>query len=174
MEDDVVKTESNQLDTYKVDTEVNDIIAQTIEEKDPNKVKDLTNLFNVSINKKNMIRLTKLNDLLDNVVDQALERFETKPDNFSNKELVDYMNAVQKTSDAAMNSLRAMNEAPAIQINQNNINLKVEDKGINDLDAESRARVLKAIDAILDGAKKAEPEIVDVEVKKLDEVKNDE
>lgn len=147
-----------------LDNDVSDVINRAIEEQDPQKVKDLTSLFNMHMNKKNMIRLVKLNDLLDNVVDQSLTRFESNPNNFSNKELIDYMNVVQKTSDASFNQLKEINEAPAtIQINnQTAINVGCDKNDLSKLSKESRKRVLDAIDSILKNSTTSD--VIDVEV----------
>lgn len=152
----------NQIST--LDNDVTEVINKTIEEQDPQKVKDLTNLFNMHMNKKNMIRLVKLNDLLDNVVDQSLIRFESNPNNFSNKELIDYMNVVQKTSDASFNQLKEIHEAPTtIQINnQTAINVDCNKNDLSKLSKESRKRVLDAIDSILKNS--AVDDVIDVEV----------
>lgn len=138
------------IDTTLLDLETKDIVSQAISEKDPKKVKDLTDLFNVSINKKNMVRITKLNDLLDKTTDQAIERFEKQPDQFSNKELIDYMNAVSNISDRAVNNLKAANDAPPIQLNQqNNVSINVGGTNINELTRESRQRILDAVNSVL-------------------------
>ena len=132
------------VDTTLLDLETHDIVSQAINEKDPKKVKDLTDLFNVSINKKNMVRITKLNDLLDKTTDQAIERFEKQPDQFSNKELIEYMNAVSNISDRAVSNLKAANEAPPIQLNQqnNNVNITVGSTNLSELTREiGRAHV---------------------------------
>lgn len=158
------KDEKSSLTT--LDNDVNNVIEKAITEQDPQKVKDLTNLFTMHMNKKNMVRMVKLNNLLDNVVDQSLTRFENNPNNFSNKELIDYMNVVQKTSDAAFNQLKEINESPTIQVNNNTeINIGDQSKGkLDNLNRDSRKRILDTIDAILKSNNTDHEDVVDVEV----------
>lgn len=166
---DEVKDNNTPSAITTLDTDVNNIVEQVISEKDPKKVKDLTSLFNMHMNKRNMVRMVKLNDLLDNVVDQSLTRFENNPNNFSNKELIDYMTVVQKTSDAAFNQLKEINESPVIQVNNNQTEINIGDNSktnLNNLNRDSRKRILDAINSIIkEGADvTAEENVVDVEV----------
>ena len=67
--------------------EAQEIIERIVAEKDTKKAQELTQLFNDNQNKKTMIRVNKLSDLLDTITDQALVRFTARPDEISNKEL---------------------------------------------------------------------------------------
>ena len=60
------------------------ILNQIITETDENKTRDLTHLFNANQNKKTMVRVNKLSNLLDTITDQALARFTARPDEISN------------------------------------------------------------------------------------------
>lgn len=51
--------------------------------------------------KKNALRVLKLNDLLDQVSDKMMERFEKRPEEFSHRDLIDYMNTVSTTIERA-------------------------------------------------------------------------
>lgn len=89
--------------------------ADIIQKNEENIVKDIIaadnhqelekqfGLFNDNQVKKNALRIIKLNNLLNKVEDQALERFEKRPDQISNKELIDYMNAVSNQIEKAQN-----------------------------------------------------------------------
>lgn len=129
-----------------ITTLVNDVIAET----DINKTKDLISLFNWNISKKNVVRIQKLNNLFDNVTDQMAKRFETKPDQFSNDDLLNYMKAVQGAIDSS-NKIIENIEEPAPQIIQNNTQININ--GVEKFDRESRARILAAIQATIDAAK---------------------
>ena len=72
------------LDMIPLDTSTQQIADEIIKETDTKKLKDLTYLFNLNLTKKNVLRVLKLNTLLDKVSDQMLERFEKKPGEFSN------------------------------------------------------------------------------------------
>ena len=100
MKDTELIPQSNNLDLIKVDTtKLNEeslaLINQIIEENNIEKAKDLTYLFNINQNKKTMVRVNKLNELLDVITDQAVDRFTKKPDEISNKELLDSLKTVQ-------------------------------------------------------------------------------
>lgn len=166
-----ITSKENMREITSLDNDVNSVMERVIEEKDPEKVKDLTSLFNMHMNKKNMARIVKLNDLLDNVVDQSITRFENNPNNFSNKELIDYMNVVQKTTDASFNQLKEINAAPTIQVNNNQteINIQNSTSNLNNLNRDSRKKILDAIDAIIKNkdmikSNDAQDAAVDVEV----------
>ena len=78
----------SQLNLEPLDTQTREIAQKILDEQDVDKVKDLTALFNLNTQKRNVIRVMKMNSLLDGVTDQILERFEKRADNFSNEELL--------------------------------------------------------------------------------------
>lgn len=128
---------------------VRKLASDIIMEDDANKVKDLTAAFNIAQAKKNILRTLKFNDLLDLVSDKMVERFIKRPDEFSHKDLIDYMNVVLNALDKSSKNTK-VDDADAIQINQqNNIQVNMNESG---LDRESRAKVAEAIQAILNRA----------------------
>lgn len=128
---------------------VKKLASDIVMEEDANKVKDLTAAFNMAQAKKNILRTLKFNDLLDLVSDKMVERFIKRPDEFSHKDLIDYMNVVINALDKSSKNIK-VDDADAIQINQqNNIQVNMNESG---LDRESRAKVAEAIQAILNRA----------------------
>ena len=89
----------------------------------------------------------KLNSMLDKVSDQMIERFNKKPGEFSNKELLDYMSVVQSTIDRANKSIELVDQTPAIVINQQNNQVNIDNSPV--LDRESRMRVIEAVKGIM-------------------------
>lgn len=140
------------------------IIDKLIQEEDVDKAKDIINLFNLNIAKKNAIRVSQLNNLLDSINDQAIKRFDKRPDEVSNKDLLAYMSAVQAQLEKSQLSVKSISEMPAIQI-QNNLNINIEENK-KELPKESRDRVLSVIQAIIAEAEKEnrDNEVIDVEV----------
>ena len=67
--------------TDGLDESISKIAQEIINENDVDSIKDLTHLFNLNQAKKNVIRVIKLNGLLDTVSDKIIERFEKYPDN---------------------------------------------------------------------------------------------
>jgi hypothetical protein len=87
-----------------------------------------------------------MNDLLDKVTDQVIERFEKRPDNFSNDDLIKYMQVTENAIDRANKHLNLVEETPQIQLMQNNqVNINIG----SELDRDSRERVMNAVRAIL-------------------------
>lgn len=138
------------IDMLPVSKESSKIAQDIVNETDDSRIKQLTQLFNLNQAKKNVLRVLKLNCLLDKVSDQMLERFEKRPGEFSNADLLNYMTVTQNAIDRANKSLNLVNDMPAIQINQvNNTIVNSEDT----LDRESKERIMDAVNAILNKAK---------------------
>lgn len=144
-----------------------DIAQEILNTDDVDKVKDLTALFNLNIRKKNVVRVVKMAGLLDNVTDKVIERFEKTPDNFSNEDLLKYMQVTENALDKASKNLELVEETPAIQLQQNNqVNINI-DRGLN---RDSRAKVTEAVDAIL---KKLQDNEQVIEVGNIEEIKDE-
>ena len=124
------------------------IIEQLIAEKDEQKSKDLTQLFNANQNKKTMVRVNKLSNLLDTITDQALVRFTSRPDEISNKELFDGLKIVQDLIERGQKQVSGTGETPLIQVNQQTNEVNIGGTASN-LNRESRERVKSAVIDIL-------------------------
>lgn len=135
------------ISVIPLDNQTAKVTNELIEEQDLDKVKNLTKLFNLNQAKRNAIRVMKLNSLLDKVSDQMIERFNKKPGEFSNKELLDYMTVVQSTIDRANKSIELVDQTPAIVINQQNNQVNIDTSPV--LDRESRMRVVEAVKGIM-------------------------
>ena len=124
--------------------ESKELIAQIIAEKDDKKARDLTQLFNVNQNKKTMVRVNKLSDLLDTITDQALAMFTSRPDEISNKELFDGLKVVQDLIERGQKQVSGVCETPLIQVNQqtNEVNIGNTTSSLN---RDSRERVKSAV-----------------------------
>jgi hypothetical protein len=125
------------------------LINQIISETDEQKTKDLTYLFNANQNKKTLVRVNKLSDLLDTITDQALARFTNRPDEISNKELFDGLKVVQDLIERGQKQVSGAGETPLIQVNQqtNEVNIGSSPSSLN---RESRERVKSAVLSLLD------------------------
>lgn len=134
------------INTLPLDLQTAEVAQQILVEQDVDKVKDLTHLFNLNQSKKNVLRVMRLNGLLDKVSDQIIERFEQRPGEFSNADLLQYMQVVQASIDRANKSVNLVEEAPIINFNQQNVNISVTE---SELDRESKSRVIDAVSALL-------------------------
>lgn len=128
--------------------EAKSLIEQIIAEKDEQKSRDLTQLFNNNQNKKTMIRVNKLSDLLDTITDQALARFTTRPDEISNKELFDGLKVVQDLIERGQKQVSGAGETPLIQVNQQTNEVNIGGVASN-LNRDSRERVKSAVLSLL-------------------------
>ena len=120
------------------------LIQQIVAETDEQKTKDLTYLFNVNQNKKTIVRVNKLNELLDTITDQALARFTAKPDEISNKELFDGLKIVQDLIERGQKQVSGVGETPLIQVNQQTNEVNFGSIQSN-LSRDSRERVKSAV-----------------------------
>lgn len=159
------------ISVVPLDSQTAKVTNELIEEQDLDKVKNLTKLFNLNQAKRNAIRVMKLNSLLDKVSDQMIERFDKKPGEFSNKELLDYMSVVQSTIDRANKSIELVDQTPAIVINQQNNQVNIDSSPV--LDRESRMRVVEAVKGIMSTLNlKNEPEQIQ-EISEFEENEED-
>lgn len=135
-----------KIDVSPIDTQTTELAQRILDETDVDKVKDLTNLFNLNTQKKSVVRVLKMMDLMDRVTDQVITRFERTPDNFSNEDLIKFMQVTENSIDKANKSLSQVEQTPAIQYQQNNqVNINIGE-GLN---RESRQRVTDAVQSIL-------------------------
>lgn len=152
------------IDLIPLDTKTSELAQEIINEENIEKVQDLTHLFNLNQAKKNVLRVMKLNSLLDKVSDQMIERFEKRPGEFSNNDLLNYMQITQNAIDRAQKQLNIVDEAPAISLNQVNINIENSDG----LDRDSRAKITEAISQIFQMANKLD--IMDENIQQPEEI----
>ena len=79
-----------------LETSSEEVVSQLINSQDSDEIQRLTQLFNVNQMKKDALRVLKLNEILDRLDDQVAERVENHPDQFSNADLLNYVNAIQQ------------------------------------------------------------------------------
>ena len=132
------------------------LINQIIAESDIEKTKDLTHLFNINQNKKTMIRIDKLSGLQDHLVDQFAKRIAERPDEISNKELMDGIRIVQDIIERGQKQVEGVAQTPLIQFNQQNNSVNIGEDSTQ-LSKESRDRVKNAVLSLLSGLSKATP-----------------
>ena len=174
-EDESIQPSSTALTIVNADDlnqESLSLINQIIAESDIEKTKDLTHLFNINQNKKTMIRIDKLSGLQDHLVDQFARRIAERPDEISNKELMDGIRIVQDIIERGQKQVEGVNQTPLIQFNQQNNSVNLGDSSTQ-LNKESRDRVKNAVLSLLSGLSKPLPnETVDtsIEISESEEV----
>ena len=135
-----------ELDLAPIENSSVEIAQKILNEDNFEEVKKYIQLFNLNQSKKDVMRVMKLGALLDKVSDQMIERFEKRPGEFSNSDLLNYLQVTQSAIEKANKSLNLVDETPAIAFQQNNqVNINLH----GGLDQESKSRVIAAIQSIL-------------------------
>lgn len=151
----------------------NELAKNLIEEDNLDVIKNIAKKFSVNQAKKNILRIIKLNSLLDKVSDQAVERFEKRPDEISNRDLISYMQVVQNAIDKSQKYVDDIDTLPIIQLNkqENIVNINVGPE----LDRDSKERVIEVITTLLAYTKQQEQEdnIIDIETEDIIGINDD-
>lgn len=130
-----------------------DILAKILDAPNRDELQKQFELFNINQSKKNALRIVKLNELLANVEDQAIERFKKRPDQVSNKELLEYMNVISGQIDRAQKHIDSISTAPPISLTANKTDVTINVGA--DLDSDSKTRVMDAVAMLLSQVKAA-------------------
>ena len=112
---------------------------------DRENIKDIIDIFNLNIKKKDVIRNAKLSELQDKIYSQMEKRVTEHPDMFNNQDLLNYYKVVQETLNRSIGKDED-SEIPKIQINQQSIHLENSKSMLN---RDSRAKVLDVVNSIL-------------------------
>lgn len=138
--------DSNENNKLSLSSTQEELEERLLSENDADELKNIINLFNLNIKKKDILRAEKLSNLQDNVVNEMILRVEENPSLIANDVLLKYFQAIQGTIDKSDRSLNDIDVA-AIQVNQNQINLNVG--GVECLDTGSKLKISDAVKSIL-------------------------
>lgn len=127
-------------------TPASDLTQMMIKEQDIDEFNKIKSLFDLSMKKKEIIRVSKLNDLQDLAVNEMEHRLSNRPGEFSNKDLITYFKAIQETIDGSNTDLDDV-DMSTIKVVQNQVNININDEP--ELDRESKNRVIEAIRSIM-------------------------
>lgn len=136
----------------KVDYDTKKLVQEIVKSESKDELEGLYSQFNINNTKKNVIRISKVNKLLDMVNDEAEKRLSQSSATMSNKEIIDYMNAFQTQLDNASNVVNGIKDInPPVQISNTqhnivNINMKND---MTSLDRDSRERITSLIGDII-------------------------
>lgn len=161
--------EEKDLPAISPTAELEELKDKLAQEKDIDELKNIVSLFNLNIKKKEILRKGVISELQDKAVNQISQRIEKHPEEFSNKDLLDYtktFNELLKTN----NSITDEDIPSIVQLNPTQININLENKGLS---KESRDRVADVVRSILERTNKVEDnsDVIDV---KIDDTKEDE
>jgi hypothetical protein len=129
------------------------LISELTLEKDRQKMQAIEQQFNDIQRKKQLARVSKLSDVQDMLTDQFYQRIAQRPDEISNKEMLDGMKVIQDLMEKNQKRAEAATEEvpqQLIQINQTEVNVG------NNLNRDSREKVKNAVISILDSINKAQ------------------
>lgn len=130
--------------------EKKNIVDKIVNSDSPEEIDDLIKLFNLNQTKKEIVRIEKLNNILDNVTDEISGRLSVSPEEFSNLDLLKYNDTIHQNLMKANQIINKTDVSPLIQLNQqNNIINMSEDY----LSRESREKILNAVKQVLDYSK---------------------
>lgn len=161
-EEDIIEVDTEEVQPYTPSIPSSnvfkDLEQQLLIEDDVDSINHIVELFNVNLQKKNIIRSAKLSDIQDRLVDHINERISLEPEEFSNEDLIKYHKIIQDTLSKTSDNMDNI-KVPSIQINQQvNVN-NIE------FDSDSRKRILSAVNSILNG----EVDSNSLEIKKIEE-----
>ena len=91
------------------------------------------------------MRIDKLSGLQDGLVDQFVKRIKERPDEISNKELMDGLRIVQDIIERGQRQVSGVDQQPLIQINQQTNSVNFGEDSSTALSRESRERVKNAV-----------------------------
>jgi hypothetical protein len=150
------------------------LVGELTSERDKQKMQAIEQQFNEIQRKKQLARISKLSDVQDILTDQFYQRISQRPDEISNKEMLDGMKVVQDLMEKNQKRAETIEEIPQlIQINQTEVNVG------NNLNRDSRERVKNAVIGLLSSINNAaqqipeEPDIIEAEVIASEEENND-
>ena len=137
-------------------TDMDDLEDEILNSNEPEELIDIIDLFNLNLQKRNIIRNRKLSDVQDKVVERMLEKIQDEPWEFSNSDLIKFHKAIQETITSSSVDKESI---PAIQVNQQ-INVTTPE-----FSRESREKILSAVRDILNNkASENSGDIEEVEI----------
>ena len=139
-----------------VDSTSDELIDRISKTNDKEELQSLYQQFNINNTKKNAIRVAELNQLLDTVNKEATERLTKRPEQISNKEMLDYMTAIGNQIERSQKIVDGIKDITAVQINNthNTVNINMGDDTTTRLTKESRDKIANVISFILEENKK--------------------
>lgn len=130
-----------------VDASIKDVVEDIVGANDPQSFQQLTAIFNQNIAKKNMIRVLKLNGVLDKLSEEALNRVLYDSHNIEDKDLISYLKTIQDIIDKSTKSTEIISEQTPISLNQTNNVINITNTP--QLPPDSRQKVLNVVEEIL-------------------------
>ena len=138
--------ENTSMIPVTLETPMDELNDRILNETDIEQLDKIKNIFDLNIKKKEILRLSRLNDLQDLTVEEMSKRLQNRSGEFSNQDLIGYFKTIQDTINRSDTSLDSVDTA-SIKVIQNQLNINVNDE--NQLSRESKTKVIDAIRSIL-------------------------
>lgn len=152
----------------ELNKQASEILDQLVVENNREKTDALLDMFNTAQKKKTAIRADKLNNLLDVITDQAIERFTNHSSEITTQETVQALKTVQELVEKSQKMIAPQNDStPLIQINQQSNDINVGE-GSN-IPRESRDKVKAAVASLLANISTSEDTFIVTGEEKQDE-----
>ena len=87
--------------TKEVNKAENEVVNSLVADNNKQELEKQIELFKINQSKKDALRVVKLGTMKDKVEDEVFHRIEKRPDQISNKELLDFYTAISKQLDDA-------------------------------------------------------------------------
>ncbi len=145
---------------------VDDKKERLLQSSDKAEIEQIIALINTDIVKRNAIRSTVYSDMIDKIIDEIGGRLSKYPGQFSNKDLLDYLNAMQNN---LRNNQIDSDNLPKIAIQNNNI---ININPLSNFDRESKDRMREALKSIFahnSMTKQQEVEVIESDIDKKTE-----
>ena len=153
MSDKVPETTNNtaltEFDEAVLRQRIANLTKDFIYAEDANETRAIVEKYNAYLIKKAAIRTGKLEQLYDNIVEQMLLRFKNRSGEFSNKDLLDYLDSVQNAIEKSTNKLNNVDEVP---ITYNPTPTQVNINVLDGFTHEQKENIADAIKSIIASA----------------------
>ena len=147
------------------------IAQQIVSEDDAESVKKLVTLFNANQQKKSVLRVLKLEELIDTITDKVKERVDKRADELTSQELLQCLQVITNSIEKANKDLSGIQDVPIISYSQNNqINVNITDG----LSRESREKITDVVRSILNKADELQyPILEEIEISEVKDAENE-
>lgn len=137
-----------EADESAIRKEIEGLTKQIIHSSEISETTALIDTFNAYLAKKNAIRTYKLDGLYDNIIEQMILRFKHRSGEFSNQDLLNYLDKVESAIEKSSAQLSKADEKPVVKVNSTQVNINLLDS----LSQDSKENIADAIKAVLASA----------------------
>ena len=127
------------------------LVDQLTTSTDVDEIKKITQLFNINQTKKELIRVNKLNQILDVINDKILERVTNE--DLGDEALIKYGTSINQALTRSLNTANTVQDKPLINLYQENNTVNINNQEV--LSRESREKVLDVVKYLLENQDQA-------------------